>query len=128
MKKQINSLISLVLIIMLAGTACQKEDDISKTPTWLFPYQGVYTGVYDGDDTGTWTFTIVRSIQFEISFTSTDDNTTYTRLVTINEAGYFSFSGPEINLTGIIFDHRNVSGTWEDLTDDTKGDFLGQKQ
>lgn len=99
-----------------------------ETPTWLLPYQGVYSGTYDGDDTGTWTFTIVASVQFEMFVTSNSDNSTYSRIVTLNEQGIFIFSGPEIFLAGLITNYIDVSGSWEELVDDTSGDFMGKKQ
>ena len=72
MKKIITSMLAMVMIIALVTTACKDDGEVNpdETPTWLLPYQGVYSGTYDGDDTGTWTFKIVASVQFEMFVTS----------------------------------------------------------
>ncbi len=130
MKKTITSMLAMIMIITLVATACKDDGkvDPDETPIWLLPYQGLYSGTYDGDDTGTWTFTIVASVQFEMFVTSNSDNSTYSRIVTLNEQGIFTFIGPEILLVGLITSYDDVSGSWEELVDDTGGDFTGEKQ
>ncbi len=129
MKKIITSMLAMVMIIALVTTACKDDGEVNpdETPTWLLPYQGVYSGTYDGDDTGTWTFKIVASVQFEMFVTSNSDNSTYSRIVTLNEQGIFIFTGPEILLAGLITSYVDVSGSWEELVDDTSGYFTGKK-
>ncbi len=129
MKKIITRMLAMFMILAMITIACKEEEpDPNVTPTWLLPYQGIYAGTYSGDDTGTWTFTIVNSFQFEMFVTSDSDNSTYSRIVTLNEQGIFAFSGPEILLAGLITGHYEVSGSWEELEDNTSGDFEGHKQ
>lgn len=130
MKKTITSMLAMIMIITLVATACKDDGvvDPDETPIWLLPFQGLYSGTYDGDDTGTWTFNIVASVQFEMFVTSNSDNSTYSRIVTLNEQGIFTFGGPEILLVGLITNYDNVSGSWEELVDGTSGDFMGEKQ
>jgi hypothetical protein len=130
MIKTITSMLAMIMIIALVATACKDDGEVNpdETPTWLLPYQGLYSGTYDGDDTGTWTFTIIASVQFEMFVTSNSDNSTYSRIVTLNEQGIFTFGGPEIFLVGLITSYDDVSGSWVELVDDTSGDFAGEKQ
>jgi hypothetical protein len=89
---------------------------------------GYYEGIFEGDDTGTWNFTITYVAQFEIFVTSDSDGDTYSRVVTLNQNGSFTFSDSEIVLSGAIIDYKTVAGLWEELLDGTNGTFIGEKQ
>ena len=129
MKKHFTILVFILLIVPLMLSSCKKDEESPQdAPGWLVPYMGYYEGIFEGDDTGTWNFTITYVTQFEISVTSDNDGDTYSRVVTLNQNGVFTFSDSEIVLSGAIIDYKTVAGLWEELMDGTSGTFIGEKQ
>ena len=122
-------MMAVVMLLALITSACKEDEEAPQTaPDWLVPYQGYYEGTFEGDDTGTWHFTITYLAQFEMFVTSGSDNDTYSRIITLNENGTFAFSDAEVVLAGGIIDFNTVAGTWQELFDGTEGTFMGEKQ
>lgn len=128
MKKQFTIFTIVLLFLPLILTSCKDDEESpQEAPGWLVPYMGYYEGVFEGDDTGTWNFTITYVTEFEM-FVISDGKEAYSRVITLKENGTFSFSDNEIILTGGIIDYKTVAGLWEELLDGTSGTFIGEKQ
>ena len=128
MKKQITILTIFLLIVPMLLSSCKKDEEAPQdAPGWLVPYMGYYQGNFEGDDTGTWNFTVTNVEEFEM-FVLSDGKEAYSKIITLKQNGTFSYSDNEIILTGGIIDYETVAGLWEDLEDNTNGTFIGGKQ
>lgn len=132
MKTRIKFLMMCIILLTMMISACKKDDNNNETeqeaPAWLIPFQGNYSGTYDGDDSGSWTFSIANSPLFIMTVESDNNNTSYSRLLTLDQSGAFSFSDQEIILLGNITPDGEVTGTWQELVDITNGNLQGSKE
>lgn len=118
---------------MLLLTSCKKEEDKNNdtgnaAPAWLIPYQGTYTGTYDGNDYGTWSLSIANSPQLILETYSEPDDETIWYSGTINPDGSVEFTRLDVVLTGTITDFCQVTGTWHDYAHNGEGTFEGWKE
>jgi len=132
MKSMLKSIMILGMITLILHSACKKDDKDNDTgnpaPEWLIPYQGTYTGTYDGDDWGTWSFIIADSPQIMLEAYSEPDNETYTYSGTIAPDGSMEFSGLNVIFSGTITDFMHISGTWQNSAYNVSGTFEGWKE
>jgi len=114
-------------------TSCEKEENKKNntgntTPEWLIPYQGTYTGSYDGDDFGTWSLSVTNSPQLILETHSETNNETNNYQGSLNFDGTFELTDTNTVLTGTITDCCQVSGTWYDHLNNGQGEFKGWKE
>lgn len=136
MKTRVQLMMAILLLMVFIITSCKKDEETQSSdpipepgvPTWLVALQGTYFGTYNGDDVGYWKFTIEDSPNFIMNVTPQENGSGYARIVTISENAIFTFSDQEILLIGTISDDKQVSGTWEELIDNTSGEFQGSTE
>lgn len=119
--------------MMLLAASCKKDDSPgngtgNSVPLWIVPYQGVYSGTYDGDDWGTWYLSVGDTPEIILEAHSEPENQTLTYHGALNQDGSFGFSGLNIVFYGSIIDHCEIKGTWYDSTWNENGTFTGWKE
>ena len=132
MRTILKSIMILGMITLIIHSACKKDDENNDTgnpaPEWLIPYQGTYSGTYDGDDWGTWSVTIANSPQLMLESFSELYNEPYSHPGTITPDGIIEYSGQDVAFSGTIIDFYHVVGTWHDYEYNESGTFEGWKE
>jgi len=121
---------NLTLLLLISFfLACDYEPiQIIENP--INEFEGLWSGSFEGDDNGTWTFSIEDSGQVSGSLTSKDDNLIYALSGSVNSFGRLELL---INLNSNVgsfvgnLNNGFLSGTFQNSDDNKEGVFSGRK-
>ncbi|MAQ98538.1 MAG: hypothetical protein CMD50_04590, partial [Gammaproteobacteria bacterium] len=75
----------LFILILPLLFYCSDDQDDPILDSSIF--SGLWSGIFEGDDNGTWTFSVYESGDIDGTFTSKDDNIIYTLDGTVDNTG-----------------------------------------
>lgn len=115
-----------ILILPLLFYCSDDQDDPNLNSS---VFHGLWSGIFEGDDNGTWTFSVYESGDLNGTFTSKDDNIIYTLDGTVDNTGIVEANIILSSIVGNISGNLNdglSSGAFQNTNGNRHGVFSGR--